>query len=248
MKILHTSDLHGNYKPLLEITDFDVWVDTGDFAPNVSRGHDIETRWQTDWYQLPRQRLKKKYRSVVGDWYPVQGRQPPFKESISSALIQWLDGRPMLGVPGNHDWVSLAKRLQAAGYTQAWDLTEGPIELGGQRWAGFREIPWVTGEWQGEVGSLFEKGNFQPIVARAMTAHPTVLVTHSPPYGVLDYSPPKGGHCGIPELIKWLAYRDNDVHTHLFGHVHEEGGQTVREKALGIRFSNAANCAQIIEI
>jgi hypothetical protein len=39
--ILHSSDLHGQYKLLLEghaNTDFDVWVDTGDFFDNKGRG------------------------------------------------------------------------------------------------------------------------------------------------------------------------------------------------------------------
>ena len=53
MKILHSSDLHGSYKELLMALegDFDVWVDTGDFFPNKTRGdRNIETSFQNKWF------------------------------------------------------------------------------------------------------------------------------------------------------------------------------------------------------
>ena len=50
-----------------------------------------------------------------------------------------------------------------------------------------------------------------------------ILVTHSPPYGILDVSN-KGNYCGSKALLK-------EVHRikpklHLFGHIHEARGNT----------------------
>lgn len=259
MVVLHTSDLHGDYKRPMQTNAFDVWVDTGDFFPNITRGHDIEPRWQYDWFTMTAMPLRKRYIGWIRNyytsmgitpqgWYPSKSRLPRGRASVAKQLIEWLGGRPVISVPGNHDWQSLAKLLKKAGYKNAWDVSDGPVTLAGHRFAGFREVPWVTGEWMGEVGTFFEKGNFKPIVAKAMTAHPDVLVTHSPPYGILDESPLKdeSGHAGIPELAQWLAYRPHDVKLHLFGHVHERGGS--QANVMDITFVNSANTAQVVTL
>jgi Icc-related predicted phosphoesterase len=257
-RLLHTSDLHGNYKLPMRASDFDVWVDTGDFFPNITRGQNIEPQWQHDWFTRTSEPLRKKYMPIIRrlhpehpqGWYPPKSRLPRGRVSVGNQLIDWLGGRPVVSVPGNHDWVNLAGQLKLLGYKNAYDLTKGPIELDGYRWAGFSQIPFVTGEWQGEIGSFFDEPGgdeqFRKIVAKAMTTHPDILLTHSPPYGILDYSEGKGGNAGIRELTKWLERRHHEVKLNLFGHIHEDGGKTLRE--MDILFVNSAQACQLIEV
>jgi Icc-related predicted phosphoesterase len=256
MKILHTSDLHGDYKLPMRNDDFDVWVDTGDFFPNLTRGEFIEPRWQHDWFTMTKLPLRKRYMGWLrkhyagkgypaSQWYPSDSRQPRGSRSVAEQLVKWLRGRPVVCVPGNHDWQSLCGLLKAGGYDRAWDITQGPIELGGYKWAGFREIPFITGEWMGEVGSYGNQSPFQYIVPMTIRSEPNILLTHAPPAGLLDKTRQAEGK-GIEPLTQWLAYQPHDVKLHLFGHVHEQGGRCVQE--MGITFCNSANTAQIVEI
>ena len=202
--ILHTSDLHGSYKPLLAALsagDFDLWVDSGDFFPNSTRGiASVEASYQAKWF----------------------GAYKALGERIAVAL----NGKPLVSVGGNHDYVSLAALVRAAGGT-AYDLSDAPVEVCGLKFAGFRQIPWIAGEWNGETH------DFTGLVDAALGADPDVLVTHAPPYGILD----EDGY-GIGPLTTALAYRPHRIKAHLFGHAHHNGGQTAQE--MGILFHNGA--------
>jgi predicted phosphohydrolase len=61
-----------------------------------------------------------------------------------------------------------------------------------------------------------------------------VLVTHGPPYGILDRNS-SGQHIGDRELLKRVHIVRPRLH--LFGHVHDDNGETGKD---GIRFVNAA--------
>ena len=68
-----------------------------------------------------------------------------------------------------------------------------------------------------------------------------VLVTHGPPYGVLDVSTSKyatKGHLGCKDLLDKISYLDH-LKLHVFGHIHGSSGEQDIE---GIRFVNAAIC------
>jgi Icc-related predicted phosphoesterase len=54
-----------------------------------------------------------------------------------------------------------------------------------------------------------------------------ILITHSPPYGVLDYQP-SAGHLGCNNLMYRIEHEFKKLILHGFGHVHESNG--VREK------------------
>lgn len=259
MKILHTSDLHGNWRFLLQYTDFDVWVDTGDFIPNISRGESIEAKSQNLWLTKPgsiwesqmRPWLLQRYGEAARAWGLTPREMPPEGSSIVKELTRWLAGRPVITVQGNHDFTSFAEPLRAAG-ARAHDVgAQGPVQVDGLRFAGFREIPFVTGEWAGEVGRDEEDPlideQFRLLVRKVAGARPDVLLTHSPPAQILDYSIPKRGHCGVSALYSWLMYQNHTVRLHLFGHVHEcYGTEKIEEPS--ILFSNAATGGRIIEI
>jgi Icc-related predicted phosphoesterase len=177
---------------------FDVWLDTGDFFPNCGRvqatGHRIdpetERRYQLCWLE---------------------------DTNLLARLSEWLAGRPALSVSGNHDFVSMAALLREAG-ADAHEITTEGIRVSGYTWAGFREVPWMGGEWEGEVE------NFTALVDAAFSADPDILATHAPPTGILD-SP---GLFGIPKLKEALTGRAHRIRAHFFGHEHDDGGKWVR--------------------
>ena len=62
-----------------------------------------------------------------------------------------------------------------------------------------------------------------------------VLITHGPPYGILDQTAPGGEHLGCEELLKAVHYKKPKVH--VFGHIH--GGAGTFDSGT-TRFVNAA--------
>ena len=208
--IAHASDLHGDLGPLMALgVRPDVWVLSGDICPNESRGFaDIEVPYQTEW-----------------------------AHDFRAELAEIFEGRPVVSIPGNHDYIDMDAVLRDLGIIAHTVSETNPVEVAGLRFAGFRHVPWLAGEWNGEVHG------FEAVVNRIVEHDPDILVTHSPAAGILD----DGGHSvGIRELTTALAYRMRRVRAHLFGHNHERGGQQVNE--MGIQFSNAAETCQIIEV
>jgi len=203
MKILHSSDLHSHYEGLSSFSDFDLWIDTGDFFPNKTRGdREVEVGFQKEW---------------AGS------------NNLGELLAKWLDGRPLVSIGGNHDYTSLANLVRESG-GEAFDLSEGPVEIAGMTFAGFREIPWIFGEWNGETHDLSN------LVRNAIGADPDILVTHAPPAGILDTRQYRGG---IEGLTMALNYQPHRIKYHFFGHIHGNGGKAVDE--MGIKFVNGAN-------
>ena len=203
MRILHSSDLHGDWGNLLSHlgqSDFDLWVDTGDFFPNSTRG---------------KAESEKPY-------------QEGLFEKIQTKLVRALGARTLICVGGNHDYTDLAELVRRAG-GMAHNVSDGPIKYDGLTFSGFREIPYIQGEWNGEEHDLV------PVVRAAMDTKPDVLVTHSPG-GLLNGGP--GGHWGIPYLHACLMYSEHQVRAHLFGHIHEAGQKVVTVAEL--MSSNAA--------
>lgn len=218
MKIGHASDLHGRYGMLDRIDLPDVWAITGDFFPNEGRAATgrIVAAAEVD-HQVR--------------WWRHKG----------PSVMRRLGGRPVLWVGGNHDFVSLEKMLKSSGYEgDAYDVTLGPVDIGGHRFSGFREIPYIDGEWVGESHDL------SGVVDRVVDEDPTVLLTHAPPAGILDGGPHSGHGGGVSPLTTALTWRLHRVVAHLFGHIHEFGGRQVEE--MGIRFVNGAEDVRLVEI
>ena len=210
MRVLHTSDLHGRYKALLGFDEpFDVWIDTGDFFPNKGRkcGSRIDPQVERD-YQVRWTRYK----------------------SIGARIADWLKGRPMLTVPGNHDFISLHTAVKGMG-GDAHLVTPGGVKLLGYQWAGYRHIPYIDGEWPGEV----EAWEFEELTRGALNGA-DFLVTHAPPSGILSGTPAK--MYGVSAITTSLAYREHQIRAHFFGHEHSDGGKVTEE--MGVRFINGA--------
>jgi Icc-related predicted phosphoesterase len=183
-------------------------VCSGDFFPNDTRGcADIEAPYQTAWF-----------------W------------ENHKQIVNALDRRPFVSVPGNHDFVDLVDLLQMAGYRNAHSVTLSGTLVAGKRWAGFGHIPMIAGEWNREASNKELAG----MAFRTLEAQPDIVVVHAPPDGILDHP----GYGNGP-LVSALAYSPHSI-THLFcGHSHKGKGMT---EEMGIVFSNAATTLNIVDV
>ena len=210
MRVLHTSDLHGETWRLYEHSAFDVWLDTGDFFPNMTRGIiPFEMDFQRGWFN-----------------------------KHAEKILGWLQGRPVLSVPGNHDFVSLVDMINQRKRSDAREITPRGITAGGFKWAGFRNINFIVGEWAGES----QHDELKSLVEMTWASNHGILVTHAPPGGILDDTV---GY-GIAYLSTALAYHPHKIRTHFFGHCHEDAGRSVEE--MGVTFYNGSRGAKIINI
>ncbi len=215
MQVVHASDTHDNSKLIERIyyEPGEAVVLTGDLLGNYGRQPKIsrkrEVAYQTD---------------LLGH--------------LASSWLTAFRGRPVIIVRGNHDFIDIKAVLCANGGNPKLihQIDDGSsVVLGGLRFAGFREIPYIEGEWEGEAHL------FQDLIDRTWEHNPDVLVTHAPPGGILD-----GRGYGIPTLTSALTYQPHNIKVHLFGHTHEQGGKDVKE--LGIEFFNGACHTRSIRI
>lgn len=211
----HFSDNHGQvpYRdPNIELPD--VWVCSGDFFPNSTRGvADREVAFQRSWY-------RNKANSLY--WWSFKGNVSP-----AQRFMEFFGGVPVLVVHGNHDFANLVDLLQEDCYP-AFEVPETGMDYEGLRWAGARHIPWIAGEWNGELRA----NDISRVMSDVFDTDPDVLVTHVPPHGILS------NMYGCNALANCFAYRTHKIKTHMFGHVHEQGGQTTTIN--GVLHSNAA--------
>ena len=139
---------------------------------------------------------------------------------------------------GNHDFlfhrnpdVALPLVPENVTYLQDSEVTVMGIRIYGSPWS-----PWFfdwafnreRGEDIAEVWSLIPEGI-------------DVLITHGPPMGILDKTPPHNGrlgqHVGCEELLARIQVVKPRVH--VFGHIHGGHGRVERD---GTTFINASIC------
>lgn len=213
INIAHISDTHQNPRIMesLAFMSADVIVLTGDILDNVGRG--VSGRIE------PRREARKQ------EWW---------SRKAAKRWAPFIGDRPVVLVCGNHDFLSPAGWLRHYG-VDVHEITAAQpmIEIMGLRFAGFREVPWLAGEWAGEVADM------APAVERALACNPDILVTHAPPAGILD---DEEGY-GVRALTSALSYTEHHVKAHFFGHCHNNGGQAVTE--MGIYFANGAGCCRL---
>jgi Icc-related predicted phosphoesterase len=146
---------------------------------------------------------------------------------------------PVVCVRGNHDFIDISSlfRGNVNEIINDWDC----FEVNGVKFSGFRGVNDLG------MGKYYpdEKINFYHIKENP-NMECDVLITHSPPLGILDG---QGSHFGISELnwyINTRMYSENTpaLKAHLFGHVHEMGGRL--QNIEGIQFSNAACSPNIL--
>lgn len=150
------------------------------------------------------------------------------------AFDLWLGTLPhrhKLVVAGNHDF-----GFQDASGSTGWlvhgrYLQDVAVTIDGVRFYGSPWQPWFH-DW------AFNLPRGEPLAAvwARIPADTDVLLTHSPPHGILDATV-YGEHVGCEELADAVARLRPRLH--VFGHIHEGYGELVRE---GTRFVNASSC------
>jgi len=159
----------------------------------------------------------------------------------------WLAAQPhreKIVVAGNHDFLferepERARQLLTAGtYLCDSGLTVEGVRFWGSPWQ-----PWFM-DWAFNL----PRGSALEARWRLIPEGTDVLVTHSPPHGILDevarllsfeieagHGP--DAHVGCEELRK--AVERLRPRLHVFGHIHESYGRESRD---GVAFVNASNC------
>ena len=164
-----------------------------------------------------------------------------FEEVKQFAL--WLEKQPhkhKIVVAGNHDWLfekdlNLARSL-IHGIGRAYYLQDGEVQIEGIRFYG---APWQPrfGDW------AFNVNRGRAIRQKWDLIKPCdVLITHGPPWGVLDTVLPNSKHLGCEELGEAVGRVRPRVH--VFGHIHGGYGEYV---AAGTRFINASICDEVYQ-
>jgi Icc-related predicted phosphoesterase len=156
----------------------------------------------------------------------------------------WMDKQPhkhKLVIAGNHDFMFERDPRLARNQLKGYDLTylqDDAVELDGVKFYGSPWQPefcnWAFNLPRGEA--LLEKWKQIP-------DDTDVLITHGPPYGILDEAPDFHNrdamvNCGCNELAKEIFHRVRPK-VHIFGHIHEGYGE---HSAEGVRFINASIC------
>jgi len=135
----------------------------------------------------------------------------------------WLGGLPhpfKVVVPGNHEFVLEDRRLRDE-ITNAELLINHGIEIMGMKIWGSP----VTSLY----GGAFGKSNPQDRKRHwgQITDGIDILITHGPPFGILDTAPGTALHQGDAELLE--AVNRARPRLHVFGHIHGANG-TLRTK------------------
>lgn len=228
MRIAHASDTHNRPNIVLAVASIeaDIILLTGDILDNKGRVSMYMGGWES--FGEPNRISPVLERKYQNSWFRKVAKKwaPAFR------------GRPVIYVPGNHDFIDIRRWLTHYGHTNLHVITDANpcVELLGKRFAGFRQINYMDGEWMGEVHDL------KPYVDRAFECDPDILVTHAPPAGILDGY----GDYGIVSLTSALMNRPHRITHHFFGHEHSCGGQVVVEG--GITFINGAGTLRVHEV
>lgn len=152
--------------------------------------------------------------------------------AVVSDFNSWLADLPCthkIFVPGNHESFIEADPSKRSLLNNAIVLINEPLEILGLK------------IWGSPVTPLANTAFGMPFAAARRRLYSTIpedtdiLITHGPPFGVLDIAPGSDYHAGDPELLE--AVQRIQPMLHCFGHVHGGWGT---EELDGTLFVNAA--------
>lgn len=157
----------------------------------------------------------------------------------TQAFMKWLGSQAfenILCIAGNHDVFMEQQPLTALQFAQDNGvrlLNDSGCTIDGVKFWGSPITPRYL-DW------AFMRDPGEPIEAhwRLIPMDTDVLVTHGPPYGIMDQvQRPDGNlvHTGCPSLLDRVRKISPSVH--LFGHIHEGRGHTIQD---GVDFHNVS--------
>lgn len=215
MRILHTSDTHGVF-PELKGT-FDCILHTGDFLPNSKDMHDknLEFMFQLKWLR-----------------------------SNASLLRDWAQGKTLLYVLGNHDFISpeiMEEELNSY-CLKAINITNKLVKYLDYNFYGFPYIS-ITCGTNYELNDEDLKKEVCFLAKTLNNTYVDVLALHAPLYGLLDTFNNK--NIGNNYINNMAVNKDMMPQFIFHGHCHESHGITINNGSL---ISNAATIQNIIQL
>lgn len=161
------------------------------------------------------EQLAAKYLGFSGD-YESKDNEPEDAIQIGKDFLNWLsqwNAEYKVMVPGNHDSWFWNDPDGFKSYAKSKDiivLDRQLIKLGKLRFWG---SPYLYTHRRNNHfdAALPTPGSFD------------VMITHVPPFGVMDFSASKKENIGSPTLRNYV--QNNNVRLHIFGHCHEGNGQ-----------------------
>jgi Icc-related predicted phosphoesterase len=157
-------------------------------------------------------------------------------------LNDWLGTLPYkhrVVIAGNHDLLFASNPAQARKLlTNAVYLENSGVELLGLKFWGCPVTPVIK-----EMAFAVDRGAASRTYWDEVPAGTDVLITHGPPFHVLDTNGPVSSHLGCSEITR--AVLRVKPRLHVFGHVH--GGYGREDGPHGISFVNCAILERIGE-
>lgn len=263
VSVCHASDWHGSWQ---ELPHADVYVFTGDMCPNFP---DVAYRNPADghvrWIGYSPDSLDWNYPTrltIDGQHYVYDMQRRVYPDVERACQKAWAAAHPLTPflknpdadvvlVRGNHDFIPLSYLFAGFDAGRVHEIHYYDVlEVRGLRFGGTRGIPFIAGEWSDE----FKEDEMREIID-LMPTDIDVLVTHAPPYGMLDALTDVFGktlRIGCPQISRYVLKRrllascgGRGLRAHLFGHNHSPAVFTDEQDTV---FSNGACSHNLLDL
>ena len=169
-----------------------------------------------------------------GDLLIYAGDFTMFSKSAAAILDfnEWLGELPhrwKVCIPGNHEFFLVADPSRRRLISNATMLINEGVEIMGLKIWGSPTTPLYGGAF-----GMSSPEDRMKLWAQ-IPGDVDILLTHAPPYGILDLSPGAANHAGCPQLLD--AVQRLKPKLHIFGHAHGAHGVVSSDDTL---FVNAA--------
>lgn len=148
-------------------------------------------------------------------------------------FCEWFSSQPhphKIFIAGNHDWLFETEPEKARRMTKGFTyLEDSAVEIDGLSFYG---SPWTIRYY--EWAFMLERGVELAVKWNSIPDRTDVLITHSPPQGILDRNG-RGESAGCGDLLKRV--RQVMPKVHIFGHMHPSNGTEIIGETV---FINAA--------
>lgn len=167
-------------------------------------------------------------------------------------FLDWFVAQPhqhKVFIPGNHELsLDSANKDQALKLVNSYAknnvhfLLNSSVVIEGLKFYGSPSTPYFF-NW----AFNFQRGKDIAIEWAKIPDDVNVLITHGPPYGVLDLvennisNIGRDLHQGCKDLLERIFELKN-LKAHVFGHLHTDGGKQI--EVAGVAFANAAICTE----
>jgi len=165
----------------------------------------------------------------------------------TALFSQWINkqkqAKRIVIVPGNHD------KCFEFDFSSVSELFEDRINIlinqslrvdGINIWGSPYTLPFMDWYFMADEDRLRE-------IYDSMPGNIDILITHGPPYGILDPGW-KEPHVGSKSLLAAVASRTGHIKHHVFGHLHGAGGKSWFNYPYGPHFHNVAACNEAYQL